>query len=92
VEHFRWIGPNWLIILLSRVNEDTKALIMLLLWRSWYHRNDIMHGKGLASIAGLVFPSRLHDDVEDCLSKATKQYKRKGKEKVDEVCDTLVLL
>jgi hypothetical protein len=51
-ELFRWTGPDWLILLLSRVNEDEKALILLLLWRAWYHRNDIMHDKGQASIAG----------------------------------------
>jgi hypothetical protein len=46
---FRYTGPDWL---LSSVDEDTKAKVLLLMWRAWYMRNDIMHGNGTASVAG----------------------------------------
>jgi hypothetical protein len=46
---FQYTGPDWL---LSSVDEDTKAKVLLLMWRAWYMRNDIMHGNGTAFVAG----------------------------------------
>jgi hypothetical protein len=43
---------DWLLMLLSSVQKEVKARILLLLWRSWHLRNDIIHGKGLATVKG----------------------------------------
>jgi hypothetical protein len=42
------------MLLLSSVDEDMRAKVLLLLWRVWYIQNDIMHRKGIASVAGSV--------------------------------------
>jgi hypothetical protein len=39
---FKYTGPDWLLHLLRLV----KARTLLLLWRVWHHRNDMVHGKG----------------------------------------------
>jgi hypothetical protein len=50
-EHrFEYTGPDWLLHLLGMVSKDEKNNTMFLLWRAWFLRNDIMHGKGKASI------------------------------------------
>jgi hypothetical protein len=50
----RYTGPDWLMILLSSVNEEVKAKILLLLWHAWHLRNDIVHATGTTSITGLA--------------------------------------
>ncbi|GJN39785.1 hypothetical protein PR202_gb28926 [Eleusine coracana subsp. coracana] len=39
-------------MLLGAVSEKTGAQILLLLWRAWHLRNDIIHGKGTCSVVG----------------------------------------
>jgi hypothetical protein len=51
-EQLRYTGPDWLMILLSSVNEEVKAKILLLLWHAWHLRNDIVHATGTTSITG----------------------------------------
>jgi hypothetical protein len=51
---FQYTGSDWLMLLLSSVDEDMRAKVLLLLWRVWYIQNDIMHRKGIASVAGSV--------------------------------------
>jgi hypothetical protein len=51
-EQLRYTGPDWLMILLSSMNEEVKAKILLLLWRAWHLRNDIVHATGTTSITG----------------------------------------
>jgi hypothetical protein len=48
----RYNGVDWLIHVLSTTNIDMNARTLLLLWRAWHHRNDIMHRKGQATISG----------------------------------------
>jgi hypothetical protein len=47
-------GPEWLFTLLSQSDKSTRARILLLLWRTWHLRNDMIHGKGRATVAGSV--------------------------------------
>jgi hypothetical protein len=59
------IHAEWLLMLLSSVNKDSKARILLLLWHAWFLRNDVTHGKGLATVKGsteflLSYASTLH--------------------------------
>jgi ribonuclease HI len=47
---FRNTGTDWLQILLGQVDELTESRILMLLWRPWHLRNDIIHDKGMESI------------------------------------------
>lgn len=50
-EHmFRFTGPDWLLLLLSNIAKEKRGLVLLVLWRSWHLRNDVVHGKGDAKI------------------------------------------
>jgi hypothetical protein len=49
---FQNTGPDWLLLLLSKVDRTTGARIMLLSWRAWHLRNDVMHGRGTGSVLG----------------------------------------
>jgi hypothetical protein len=51
---FEYRGPDWILHLLGTAETDERNNIMLLLWRAWHHRNDIMYGKGKCSIRGSV--------------------------------------
>jgi hypothetical protein len=45
-ELLHYTGPAWLLLLLQELNEDQRAKIMMVFWRAWHLRNDIIHGKG----------------------------------------------
>lgn len=45
-------GPDWLLIILDSINPEGRAKFLLLLWRSWFLRNDCVHGYGKASVQG----------------------------------------
>jgi peptidoglycan/LPS O-acetylase OafA/YrhL len=55
-EQFRYTGPDWLLTLLVNANKELVPLILLLLWRAWHLRNNIVHDDGKSSIeASSVF-------------------------------------
>ena len=37
-------GPEWLLLLIDRVNMEEAAQLLLILWRSWFVRNELTHG------------------------------------------------
>jgi hypothetical protein len=49
-EYFRRTGKDWLIILLSNTNRTMHQATLLVLWRAWHLRDDIIHAKGEATI------------------------------------------
>jgi hypothetical protein len=51
-EHLQSTGPNWLLLLLQKVNKVIGARILLLMWRAWHLRNDVMHGEGKCTVTG----------------------------------------
>ncbi|BAS93429.1 Os05g0331700 [Oryza sativa Japonica Group] len=51
---FAMTGPDWLLVLLDSLNSSDKARVLYLLWRAWFLRNDMIHGKGTATIAESV--------------------------------------
>lgn len=51
-EQFEYTGPDWLMLLLASVNKEVGVKILMLLWRSWHLRNDIIYGEGKGSIVG----------------------------------------
>jgi hypothetical protein len=45
-------APDWLPLLLSSLNAETKVRVLLLVWRAWHMRNNVMHGGDTATIMG----------------------------------------
>ena len=45
-EMFRNSGDDWVLILLSQVDEFMRAKLLLLWWRCWHLRNNIIFGDG----------------------------------------------
>ncbi|KQJ96680.1 hypothetical protein BRADI_3g26650v3 [Brachypodium distachyon] len=43
-------GSDWVLVLLNKVNVDTRVLLLFLWWRAWHLKNDIIFGKGDASV------------------------------------------
>lgn len=38
-------GPEWLFDLLYELNEDDRMPVLMVLWRRWHVRNEIVHHK-----------------------------------------------
>jgi hypothetical protein len=47
---FRQTGEDWLLILLGCCSGKQRAHVLLLLWRAWHLRCDVIHEKGKESI------------------------------------------
>jgi ribonuclease HI len=47
-------GKEWLLHLLSNATKEMRPKILFLLWRTWHHRNNIVHGDGKASVSASV--------------------------------------
>ena len=39
------VGPDWFIHLLAETKEEGRALVMMLFWRIWFVRNELVHHK-----------------------------------------------
>jgi ribonuclease HI len=46
-EEIKNSGQEWLFDLLSSVSEDVRNMIIMLTWRIWQLRNDLIHAKGI---------------------------------------------
>jgi hypothetical protein len=74
---------NQLLMLLSSVQKEVKARILLLLWHSWHLRNDVIHGKGLATIKGSAeFLVSYASSLKICSGIGGQELSDKGKEAV----------
>jgi hypothetical protein len=51
---FSYTGADWLLHLLCSLDDNGRDKTLLLLWRAWHHRNNVMHGKGRASVGESV--------------------------------------
>jgi ribonuclease HI len=51
---FSCTGNDWLQVLLSHEDERMRARILLLLWRSWHLRNDVIHHEGKETVTSSV--------------------------------------
>jgi ribonuclease HI len=61
---FRVTGRDWLQHLLANSDCDARAKTLLMLWRAWHLRNDIIHQEGKASVTSSVFYLQsLHRDL-----------------------------
>ena len=45
VEEVANTGPEWLFSLLEPLDEDTRMIVLMTLWRVWHVRNEITHEK-----------------------------------------------
>lgn len=45
VQTVRNEGEEWLLILLAKVSEDQRTMMLMMLWRIWHVRNEITHDK-----------------------------------------------
>jgi hypothetical protein len=53
-ELFRYNGKEWVLNLLSNVSQSSCNKVIFLLWRTWHHRNNIVHGDGKASVSASI--------------------------------------
>jgi hypothetical protein len=51
---FQIADPDWLLTLLGNLSEEETAKTLLLFWRAWFLRNDVMHEKGTTMVKGSV--------------------------------------
>jgi hypothetical protein len=70
-------GKEWLLTLLCKLLDRTRAKVIFLLWRTLHHQNNIVHGDGKASIAiSIPFLSNYLDSFETATSRV---FDSKGK-------------
>uniref|UniRef100_A0ACD6AUC3 Uncharacterized protein n=1 Tax=Avena sativa TaxID=4498 RepID=A0ACD6AUC3_AVESA len=67
---FTYTGKDWLPIMLANCGKDERALVLMILWRSWHLRCNIIHGSGSETIANsrvflLNYMSCLRNTPED---------------------------
>jgi ribonuclease HI len=43
-------GDDWVLVSLDKLSADMRVKMMFIWWRAWHHRNDIIFGKGDASV------------------------------------------
>nr|XP_051228987.1 uncharacterized protein LOC127346758 [Lolium perenne] len=46
----RFSGDNWVLVLLDQCNEDMRAKLIFLWWRSWHMRNNVIYGDGKCGV------------------------------------------
>jgi hypothetical protein len=84
-EWFQYTSPDWLLHLISSVDSEARAKILLILWRAWYIRNDITHGKGTTTITGSAHFLKTYVESLGLVEQKKQVWVNdKGKEKVEE--------
>jgi ribonuclease HI len=48
----KYTGPDWLPVMLGRLSKEEKARTLLIMWRAWYMRNDMIFGAGRETVTG----------------------------------------
>jgi hypothetical protein len=77
---FRYTGVNWLQLLLQQLDDETRARTLLILWRAWHLRNDIIHNDRRATIAESV--AFLRSYLTSTSPQLNTVKDRKGKQKM----------
>ena len=81
-------GQDWLFHVLSSINDDTRSRLLMLFWRIWFLRNEIVHSKPLppmdASVhfltSYLASLQDLQNPIDSGKGKAPIQYMGKQKQ------------
>ena len=47
-------GSEWFLQLLANPAASTRIELIFMFWRTWHHRNNLIHGYGKASVAASV--------------------------------------
>jgi hypothetical protein len=54
-EHtFRYTGNDWLLILLNQLDDSSRSRVLLLFWRAWHLRNNVIYENGKEPISKSV--------------------------------------
>lgn len=64
---FKRSGPDWVLLSLSKEKEECRAKLMLVWWRAWHWRNDIIFSKGDASVTASAHFLFSYADAMICL-------------------------
>jgi hypothetical protein len=84
-EHFKYTGPDWLLHPLDSVESEVKARVLLILWRAWHLRNDVIHAKGTTTImSSAMFLSSYGESLHIANQPHVAQIDIKGKGKLKE--------
>jgi hypothetical protein len=77
---------DWLLLLVNLVTRETAAHILLLFWRAWHLRNDMVHGWCIGYVMGLTNFLTSYSDSLQIVSRALQTGANdKSKAKVGEV-------
>lgn len=72
-------GPDWLLILLDRLSPEERAKLLLVLWSSWFLRNDSLFGSGSSTVHGSVlFLQSLWESISTTKVNPVTDIKGKG--------------
>lgn len=77
-EAFCYSGPDWLPLLLANLSKNRRGLVLMMLWRSWHLRNDVIHAKGECKIKDSV--SFLNRYLQELGLSNKVTFSEKGKE------------
>lgn len=78
-------GPDWLLLILEKLGTEERAQFVLVLWRSWFLRNDSLFGSGKASVrASVIFLQNFWDTLFQIKHGTTVDIK--GKAPCQSVC------
>ena len=50
-ELLSYTGPDWLLRLMSHVPKQMAELTAIMLWRTWFLRNEVVHGAKLIHVS-----------------------------------------
>lgn len=82
-ELFKFSGPDWLRILLDQLNSTRWEHILLVFWRAWHLRNNLIFGKGKESTTGsAIFVESYWSSFTSCQANAAMVSTNKCKETV----------
>jgi hypothetical protein len=75
---FNYTGKDWLLVCLNQADNTTRSKIILTLWRAWHLRNDVIHEKGLESIARSVAFLKAYTTDPNMSAQPAHDHKGKG--------------
>ena len=56
-------GPEWLLELIDNLDGQWAGRLLLLLWRSWFNRNEVTHGKTVSLLGSVKFLTDYSDKL-----------------------------
>jgi len=56
-------GHEWLLELIDNLDGQSAGRLLLLLWRSWFNRNEVTHGKTVSLLGSVKFLTNYSDEL-----------------------------